>query len=299
MKEENNSIYVKLDYLDANVGQIEGVPENPRKITAEKWDKLMSNVLLYPEYLRMSRLKCLEYNGRYVVLGGNQRRDVLYAISTMGEKELLSCIKKAYEDIKPEGFEDGDIELMFEYWKDWQTKKDVPIAVTRESDTDTLKAYVALDNNSFGEYDWGKVKQGGWNVDKLVAWGTDGATDALSPEEKKQLSDAYSKNIGKVVYEPKDVKHSISELFRREDKFDELIEKIENEELRVLLKERAAWFTDFNFEKIADYYAYQATKEEQIIFEKLGLVLLDLDGLIENGFSDLIKDYQDEQRNQC
>lgn len=186
MKEENNSIYVKLDYLDANVGQVEGVPENPRKITAEKWDRLMDNVLLYPEYLRMNRLKCLEYNGRYVVLGGNQRRDVLYAISTMGQNELLSYIRKAYEDIKPEGFEEGDIGLMFEYWKEWQTKKDVPIVVTHETDIDTLKAYVALDNNSFGEYDWAKVKQGGWNVDKLVAWGANEKDKAIKSFRKEQ-----------------------------------------------------------------------------------------------------------------
>ena len=39
--------------------------------------------------------------------------------------------------------------------------------------------------------------------------------------------------------------------------------------------------------KIADYYANQATAEEQRAFEGLGLVLLDRDQLIANGFADI------------
>ena len=54
--------------------------------------------------------------------------------------------------------------------------------------------------------------------------------------------------------------------------------------------------TNFNFSKIADYYAYQATPEEQRIFEKLALVLLDKDKLIENGYADLLKEYVNEEK---
>lgn len=63
-----------------------------------------------------------------------------------------------------------------------------------------------------------------------------------------------------------------------------------------MLKLRAAWFTNFNFAKIADYYAYQATPEEQRIFERLGLVLLDLGGgAIENGYSAIMEDFRKEE----
>ena len=74
----------------------------------------------------------------------------------------------------------------------------------------------------------------------------------------------------------------------------ERIDALENEELKEMLKLRAAWFVDFHFAKIADYYAYQATPEEQRVIEALGLVLLDKDGLIDNGFSELLKDFDDE-----
>ena len=61
-----------------------------------------------------------------------------------------------------------------------------------------------------------------------------------------------------------------------------------------MLRLRAAWFTEFDFSKVADYYAYQATPEEQRVFEALGLVLLDKDQLIENGFANIIADFEDE-----
>lgn len=67
-----------------------------------------------------------------------------------------------------------------------------------------------------------------------------------------------------------------------------LVAKIENPELRKMLELRLAWFAEFDYAKIADYYAYQAAPEEQRVFEALGLVLLDRDGLIMNGFANLL-----------
>lgn len=99
-----------------------------------------------------------------------------------------------------------------------------------------------------------------------------------------------------MIYEPKKTNHRICDLYRENsERFSELIEKIDNEALKKMLKLRMAWFVDFDFEKIADYYAYQATPEEQRCFEALGLVLLDMDGLIKNGFSDLIGDFENEK----
>lgn len=121
-------------------------------------------------------------------------------------------------------------------------------------------------------------------------WGLDPMKDAGD-----ELYDEYSQNTGKVMYEPKETHRKIEELYTPCTKFDEDIEKIENEELREMLKLRAAWFTNFNFAKIADYYAYQATPEEQRIFERLGLVLLDLGGAIENGYSAIMEDFRKEE----
>jgi hypothetical protein len=104
------------------------------------------------------------------------------------------------------------------------------------------------------------------------------------------LSDQYSQNIGKVVYEPRTTSHTAADLFAKETKFDsEIDEIIKDPILKEMCKSRAALFSTFYFNRIADYYAYQATPEEQRIFEKLGLVLLDRDQLIENNFAELIE----------
>lgn len=106
--------------------------------------------------------------------------------------------------------------------------------------------------------------------------------------EVEELSEDYSQNVGTVTYEPKNTNHSVGDLYAMTDKFETVIGGIEDVDLRKMLELRAAWFCDFNFAKIADYYAYQASPEEQRAFEAMGLVLLDRDQLIENGFSAIV-----------
>ena len=122
----------------------------------------------------------------------------------------------------------------------------------------------------------------------LYAFALRQSLDEDLKDESEDFNDSYSHETGKVLYEPKETNHAISDLFVKETKFDEIIEEIKNKDLKKMLKARAVYFSKFNFEKIADYYAYQADENEKKIFEKLGLVLLDKDQLIENGFSNVI-----------
>lgn len=152
------------------------------------------------------------------------------------------------------------------------------------------KQFIINDNISEGSWDYDLLGNQ-WDDLPLKEWGI----------ELKGLDEDYSQKIGEVVYEPKETNHAVSDLFEVEHKFDEDIAKIQNKELQELFKARAYNFTQFNFEKLADYYAYQATPEEQRVFEKLALVLLDKDQLIENGFSKLVwevdsdkKDYENK-----
>lgn len=101
--------------------------------------------------------------------------------------------------------------------------------------------------------------------------------------------DKYNLQNAEITYTPTDVKREVSELYTFDDKILQDIEKIENKELRDMLKIRACWLAEFNYSKIADYYCNQATKEEQEIFEKLALVLLDKDKMIQNGYSELME----------
>lgn len=114
-------------------------------------------------------------------------------------------------------------------------------------------------------------------------------SDAAPADENDGLdTDKYSDKIGEVIYEPKETHHQTCELFEENTTFAEEIAGIEDEALRRMLTLRSAWFCRFDFAKIADYYAYQASEKEQHIIERLGLVLLDRDKMIEHNFADLM-----------
>lgn len=152
-----------------------------------------------------------------------------------------------------------------------------------------LREFIIKDNVGFGEWDWEDLANN-WDAQQLTDWGLE-IPDFV---DENDLREEYSAKIGEVIYEPKSTNHQPSDLFARENKFDTFIDKIENEGIKEMLKARAAYFSTFNYSKIADYYAYQANQDEKDIFEKLALVLLDKDKLIENGFSEMVDTIQEE-----
>ena len=168
--------------------------------------------------------------------------------------------------------------------------KEVPVAVM-DIPEERQNELMLRDNRQNGE----------WDVDLLAAYNDDLLKEVGFDDDElsnmfdlENLDDDYSKKIGKVLYEPKETNHKISDLFQPEHKFDEDINNLQNEEIKEMLRARVSYFGKFNFSNISEYYAYQATPEEQKILEKLALILLDKNQLIENGFADIIEFINDE-----
>lgn len=121
-----------LSKLVNNSGQIPGVPKNPRIITDERYRALV-------ERLRANNLTGLkplivyEQDGKYIVLGGNQR---LRALRELKVKEVACLI----------------------------APPDTPAKQLREA--------VILDNNNDGENDWDALANE-WSGEELVDWGID------------------------------------------------------------------------------------------------------------------------------
>ena len=268
---------LSIDLLELNEGQMYGLPKNPRWIRDARFEALKKSIEDAPEMLELREilvypLSDLEgHEDKYIIIGGNMR---YRACTELGITELPCKI--------------------------------IPL----ETPVKKLREYVIKDNEAFGQNDW-DLLYNEWDTEELTSFGME--LDYLAPgadidndyladpdakqggdDDKEALEDRYSDNIGKVIYEPKETHHEISDLYEMTREYDVHIAKIENPELRKMLELRKAWFCNFNFAKIADYYAYQATPEEQRVFEKLGLVLLDRDQLIENGFADIIKDFENE-----
>lgn len=246
---------LKLSELHPNTGQIEGVPTNPRTITEKDFEDLKDSLTRNPGNIKKFPLVIAEHKKQYVVISGNQR---LRAMKALGWTELDHV-----GEIYPEG-----------------------------TDPEILQEAVIIANTHKGEWDFDLLANE-WDGGKLEEWGienTDWDDSEINLNSGDELREEYSQKLGEVIYEPRETNHKISDIYQRCTDYDKEIEQITNKPLKEMLKARVAFFDRFDFPKIADYYAYQATPEEQRIFEKLALVLLDKDQLIEHGFSELISD---------
>lgn len=75
-----------IDKVQYNRGQIDGVPNNPRKISKEKFDALKKSIQESPEMNVLTEIKVFPYKGSYVAISGNHR---LKAYKALGWKTVL------------------------------------------------------------------------------------------------------------------------------------------------------------------------------------------------------------------
>lgn len=139
---------IDITKLVLNTGQLEGLPRNPRFIRDEKYEALKRNIQDYPELLQYRGLLVYPHGDKYIVIGGNMRL-------------------RAMRD------------LHF---------KDAPCAVLpADTPVETLRAYVILDNNGFGQWDWDLIANE-WDMQDIGSWGMDTPIDF---EEAGDIDDLF------------------------------------------------------------------------------------------------------------
>jgi hypothetical protein len=158
--------------------------------------------------------------------------------------------------------------------------KEVPIIVANNLTEEQQREFLIKDNVSGGEFDWSLLSE--WDNEQLEDWG-------LEVPNKKELNEEDLFDIELPFYTPSEIKPEINEIANIE-KTRNLIKKIDclnvDESLKEILKIRASFFTDFNFQKIADYF-HKEKKEVQDVFKDLGLVILAPKEALERGFIEL------------
>lgn len=158
--------------------------------------------------------------------------------------------------------------------------KEVPVIITELSE-EKQREFLIKDNTSGGEWDW-ELLANEWDSEQLEAWGVDIPIT-------KDLNEQDLFDIEIPFYTPSTIIPDVNELANL-DKTKNLIDKINSlevdNELKEVLKVRASFFTDFNFQKIADYYSSQDEKIQEV-FKDLGLVILAPKEALERGFIEL------------
>ena len=131
-----------INKLVNNTGQIEGLPANPRTINKNDYQKLLKSLQDDPDFLNHKPLHVYEHDGKYIVLGGNQR---LKALKELGHK-------------------------------------DVPVTIyDPETPVEVLKRRIIVDNSTFGDYNFDDLANE-WSDEPLGEWGIDLPDDWLKQE---------------------------------------------------------------------------------------------------------------------
>jgi len=133
------------------------------------------------------------------------------------------------------------------------------------------KEFIVKDNVGFGEWNW-EILANEWDADLLAEWGLDvpniTATELLSGLKYDPL-----------YYEPIETPNINLRDCINTEKFDAKIEALEEYELtkeqKEVLKMFAYRFIKIDFERVANYYSFNASEEEQKAIERLRLVLTD------------------------
>lgn len=164
--------------------------------------------------------------------------------------------------------------------------KEVPIIIADNLTEEQQREFLIKDNTSGGEWDF-EMLANEWDVEQLEDWGLDFPDFEINEETKLNESDLFDIEIP--FYIPSEIKPQINELAEI-SKTNFLIQKIEKleaqNELKEILKIRASFFTDFNFQKIADYYSKES-QDVKDVFEDLGLVILAPKEAVKKGFVNL------------
>jgi ParB-like chromosome segregation protein Spo0J len=159
--------------------------------------------------------------------------------------------------------------------------KEVSIIIADNLTEEQQREFLIKDNVSGGEWDF-EMLANEWDVEQLDYWGLDMPKD-------KDLNEEDLFDIEIPFYTPSEIQPEINELADLK-KTNLLIDKIDllkiDQELKDILKARASFFTDFNFQKIADFYSQQE-KEVKEIFEDLGMIILAPKEALKKGFIEL------------
>lgn len=172
--------------------------------------------------------------------------------------------------------------------------EEIPVVYAPEGLSEKQKADMVIANNKL-------VEVSGYNDNLEILMGMfelnpeDFVVNMESDKEKKEEEEfKFDNNIPQYQIKWEDV--NIDECFGSEIT-DKLIQEINDSGLgdkeKRLLIIGAYRRAVLNYRKIAEYYASKATEEMQNLMEKMGLVIIDYDNAIANGFSTLTEELSD------
>ena len=139
---------------------------NPRTITEDKFNKLITSILVLP---KMLEVRSVVVDSKFVALGGNMRIKALQSIAEMSADDIAARLAadKTYS-IKSKAEQDA----LLAYWAEWLAEPYIDAVVVDNFSEAEQKEFIIKDNVSFGKWDWDMLANE-WAEDMLDDWGLD------------------------------------------------------------------------------------------------------------------------------
>lgn len=137
---------------------------NPRTITEDKFNKLITSILVLP---KMLEVRPVVVDSKFVALGGNMRIKALQAIAEMDANDIASQLAadKTY-GAKSKSEQDA----LLAYWAEWLAEPYINAIVVDNFSEAEQKEFIIKDNVSFGKWDWDALANE-WETSELEDWG--------------------------------------------------------------------------------------------------------------------------------
>ena len=188
---------------------------NPRTITEDKFNKLITSILVLP---KMLEVRPVVVDSKFVALGGNMRIKALQAIAEMSADDIASRLvaDKTYS-AKSKAEQDA----LLSYWAEWLTEPYIDTVVVDNFSESEQKEFIIKDNVSFGKWDWDALANE-WDTSELEDWGLN-----LPIQESEINMDEFFDGVGNEDEKSKGEKLTVSipdELAEKKDEIKSLIE---------------------------------------------------------------------------
>lgn len=137
--------------MKINITELIANPNNPRKISKDKKARLKQSILLFP---KMLYYRDITVNKENMVLGGNQRTDILKEILKSSPMDWILTMS---ENEKWKLLSSSQQEQAVDYWKEWVKDPVVEVSVAENLTEKEEKEYIFKDNEEYGEYDFDRL----------------------------------------------------------------------------------------------------------------------------------------------
>lgn len=137
--------------MKINITELIANPNNPRKISKDKKARLKQSILLFP---KMLYYRDITVNKENMVLGGNQRTDILKEILKSSPMDWILTMS---ENEKWKLLSPSQQEQAVDYWKEWVKDPVVEVSVAENLTEKEEKEYIFKDNEEYGEYDFDRL----------------------------------------------------------------------------------------------------------------------------------------------